>query len=275
MLSPILVAGEWRRGRGDVYASRYPADDTVNAELAAANVADVEEAIEAADAARRRPEWNGLKPHERAAILYRIAGIIRDRADELAKLQLRDNGKPISETRALVASAAGTFQFFAAACETLEETITPARGDYLTMSIHEPLGVIAAITPWNSPIASEAQKLAPALAAGNAVIVKPAEVTPLLALELGRICEEAGVPKGVVSVVPGKGSVIGDAIVKHPLVKKVSFTGGTTTGRSLAKLAAEKLMPVTLELGGKSPTIVFDDADVEHAVNGVLFGIFS
>src|SRR5262249_55257649 len=179
------------------------------------------------------------------------------------------------ETRALVASAAGTFQFFAAACETLEETITPARGDYLTMSIHEPLGVIAAITSWNSPIASEAQKLAPALAAGNAVVVKPAEVTPLAALELGRICEQAGVPKGVVSVVPGKGSVIGDAIVKHPLVKKVSFTGGTTTGRALARLAADKLMPVTLELGGKSPTIVFEDADLDQAVNGGLYGIFS
>ena len=133
---------------------------------------------------------------------------LRSRAEELAKLQLRDNGKPIGETRALVASAAGTFQFFAGACETLEETITPSRGDYLTMSIHEPLGVIAAITPWNSPIASEAQKLAPALAAGNAVVVKPAEVTPLLALELGRICEEAGVPKGVVSVLPGKGSAV-------------------------------------------------------------------
>ena len=195
MLSPILVAGEWRPGRGDVYATRYPADDTVNAELAAASVADVEDGIEAADAARRRPEWSALKPHERAAILYRIAAIIRSRAEELAKLQLRDTGKPIAETRALVASAAGTFQFFAAACETLEETITPARGDYLTMSIHEPLGVIAAITPWNSPIASEAQKLAPALAAGNAVIVKPAEVTPLLALELGRICEEAACPR--------------------------------------------------------------------------------
>jgi len=137
------------------------------------------------------------------------------------------------------------------------------------------MGVVAAITPWNSPIASEAQKLAPALAAGNAVIVKPAEVTPLLALELGRICERAGVPKGVVSVIPGKGSLIGDAIVRHPLVKKVSFTGGTTTGRALAKIAAEKLMPVTLELGGKSPTIVFEDADLEHAVSGVLFGIFS
>lgn len=275
MVMPILVGGEWRQGRGDVYASRYPADDSVNAELAAASVEDVAEAIQVADAAWRRPEWRDLQPHARAGILYRISTLIRERAEELAQLQRRDNGKPISETRALVASAAGTFQFFAAACETLEESLTPPRGDYLTMSLHEPLGVVAAITPWNSPIASEAQKLAPALAAGNAVIVKPAEVTPLAALELGRICEQAGVPKGVVSVVPGKGSIVGDAIVRHPLVKKVSFTGGTTTGRMLAGIAAGKLMPITLELGGKSPTIVFEDADIDHAVNGVLFGIFS
>jgi acyl-CoA reductase-like NAD-dependent aldehyde dehydrogenase len=258
-----------------VYASRYPADDSVNAELAAASVEDVDEAIRIADAAWRRSDWRDLQPHVRAGILYRVSTLIRERAEELAQLQRRDNGKPINETRALVASAAGTFQFFAAACETLEETLTPPRGDYFTISIHEPLGVVAAITPWNSPIASEAQKLAPALAAGNAVVVKPAEVTPLAALELGRICEQAGVPKGVVSVVPGKGSVIGDAIVRHPLVKKVSFTGGTTTGRMLAAIAAEKLMPITLELGGKSPTIVFEDADIDHAVNGVLFGIFS
>lgn len=275
MVMPILVGGEWRQGRGAVYASRYPADDSVNTELAAASVEDVDEAIRIADAAWRRSDWRDLQPHARAGILYRISTLIRERAEELAQLQRRDNGKPINETRALVASAAGTFQFFAAACETLEETLTPPRGDYLTMSIHEPLGVVAAITPWNSPIASEAQKLAPALAAGNAVVVKPAEVTPLAALELGRICEQAGVPKGVVSVVPGKGSVIGDAIVRHPLVKKVSFTGGTTTGRMLAAIAAEKLMPITLELGGKSPTIVFEDADLDHAVNGVLFGIFS
>jgi betaine-aldehyde dehydrogenase len=272
---PILVGGEWRRGRGELYASRYPADDSINAELAAASLADVEEAIETADAARRRPDWAALKPHERAGILYRISAAIRSQAEELAQLQRRDNGKPISETRALVASAASTFQFFAAACETLEETLTPPRGEYLTMSVHEPMGVVAAITPWNSPIASEAQKLAPALAAGNAVIVKPAEVTPLAALELGKICEQAGVPKGVVSILPGKGSVIGDAIVKHPLVKKLSFTGGTATGRHIGRLAAEKLMPLTLELGGKSPTIVFEDADLEHAVNGVLFGVFS
>jgi betaine-aldehyde dehydrogenase len=274
-IAPILVAGEWRRGKGDVYATRYPADDSVNVELAAANVDDVNEAIEAADAARRRPEWRDLKPHERAAVLFRISALIRERLEPLAQLQRRDNGKPITETRALVASAAGTFQFFGSACETLEETLTPARGDFITMSVHEPMGVIAAITPWNSPIASEAQKLAPALAAGNGVVLKPAEVTPLLALEIAKICEQAGVPKGVVSVVPGKGSVIGDAIVKHPLVKKVSFTGGTTTGRHIARIAADKLMPVTLELGGKSPTIVCADADLDHAVNGVLFGIFS
>jgi betaine-aldehyde dehydrogenase len=275
MMKPILVAGEWRTGRGAAYASRYPADDSINAELAAASTEDTVEAIEAADAAWRRPNWRDLKPHERAGVLYRISALIRERAEELAQLQRRDNGKPINETRALVASAAGTFQFFGAACETLEETVTPARGDFLTMSVHEPMGVVAAITPWNSPIASEAQKLAPALAAGNAVILKPAEVTPLIALELGRICEQAGVPKGVVSVLPGKGSVIGDTIVRHPLVKKVSFTGGTATGRGIARLAADKLMPVTLELGGKSPTIVFADADLDHAVSGVLFGIFS
>jgi acyl-CoA reductase-like NAD-dependent aldehyde dehydrogenase len=174
-----------------------------------------------------------------------------------------------------VGSAAGTFQFFASACETLEETITPSRGDYLTMSVHEPMGVVAAITPWNSPIASEAQKVAPALAAGNAVVLKPAEVTPLMALELGKICEEAGVPKGIVSVLPGKGSVIGDAITKHPLVKRVSFTGGTTTGKHIAHIAADKMMPVSLELGGKSATMVLADADLDHAVNGVLYGIFS
>jgi betaine-aldehyde dehydrogenase len=274
-MKPILVGGEWRPGRGAAYATRYPADDSVNAELFAASTADVEEAVQAADAAWRRPDWRNLKPHERASVLYKISSLIRARAEDLAQLQRKDNGKPITETRALVASAAGTFQFFASACETNEEALTPPRGDYLSMSVYEPLGVVAAITPWNSPIASEAQKLAPALAAGNAVIVKPAEVTPLLALELGRICEEAGVPKGVVSVLPGKGSVIGDALVKHPLVRKVSFTGGTTTGRHIARIAADKIMPVTLELGGKSPTIVFDDADLDHAVNGVLFGIFS
>ncbi|AJG20152.1 aldehyde dehydrogenase [Cupriavidus basilensis] len=272
---PICIAGQWRLGGGERYATRYPATGEVVAELNAASLDDVEEAVQGAHRAFLTSGWAQRKPHERAAVLHRVADLIRARAEPLAQRQRLDNGKPISETRALVASAAGTFQFFAAACETLEEALTPARGDFLTMSVHEAMGVVAAITPWNSPIASEAQKLAPALAAGNAVVIKPAEITPLMALELAAICEEAGVPKGLISVLPGKGSVIGDAITKHPLVRRVSFTGGTTTGRHIAHIAADKMMPVSLELGGKSPTMVFDDADLDHAVNGVLYGIFS
>jgi betaine-aldehyde dehydrogenase len=274
-LLPICIAGEWRLGGGDVYESLYPATGEPIARLRAASLADVEEAIAGADRAFRTSGWAQRLPHERAAVLHRVAQLIREEAESLAQKQRLDNGKPINETRNLVASAAGTFQFFAAALETLEETITPSRGAFVTMSVHEPMGVVAAITPWNSPIASEAQKLAPALAAGNAVVVKPAEVTPLMALELARICELAGVPRGIVSVLPGRGSVIGDAITKHPLVKRVSFTGGTTTGRHIAHIAADKMMPVSLELGGKSPTMVLDDADLDHAVNGVLYGIFS
>lgn len=272
---PICIAGAWRLGSGDRYATRYPATGEVVAELNAASLADVEEAVQGAHRAFLTSGWAQRKPHERAAVLYRVAELIRARAEPLAQRQRLDNGKPISETRALVASAAGTFQYFAAACETMEESITPQRGDCLTISVYEPMGVVAAITPWNSPIASEAQKMAPALAAGNAVVVKPAEVTPLMALELAAICEEAGVPRGLISVLPGKGSVIGDAITKHPLVRRVSFTGGTTTGKHIAHIAADKMMPVSLELGGKSPTMVFDDADLDHAVNGVLYGIFS
>ncbi|TBV03530.1 aldehyde dehydrogenase [Phytopseudomonas dryadis] len=274
-IQPICIAGEWRLGGGDLYASLYPASGEAIARLHAASLDDVEEAIQGAQRAFQGSGWAQRKPHERAAVLQRIAELIRARAEELAQLQRLDNGKPIKETRNLVASAAATFQFFAAACETLEESITPSRGDFVTMSVHEPMGVVAAITPWNSPIASEAQKLAPALAAGNAVVVKPAEITPLAALALARICEEAGLPRGLVSVLPGKGSLIGDALTRHPLVKRVSFTGGTRTGKHIARIAADKMMPVSMELGGKSPTMVLADADLDHAVAGVLYGIFS
>ena len=270
-----LIGGRWRDGSGPLYSTEYPADGSEVAELRAASVADADEAVQAAEAARHRPSWAGLKPHQRALLLHRMAAGIRERAEELAQLQRLDNGKPVSETRALVASAAGTFQYFAAACETLEDQITPARGDYLTMSLHEPIGVVAAITPWNSPIASEAQKMAPALAAGCPVVIKPAEITPRMAIELARIGEAAGIPPGILSVLPGKGALLGDALVRHPLVKRVAFTGGTSVGLGIARLAADKLMGVSLELGGKSPTIVCADADLEHAVAGVLFGIFS
>ncbi|HDY5317563.1 TPA: aldehyde dehydrogenase [Pseudomonas aeruginosa] len=274
-IQPICIAGEWRAGGDDLYESLYPATGEAVARLHAASLEDVEEAMAGAHRAFRESGWAQRKPHERATVLYRIAALIRERSEELAQLQRLDNGKPIRETRNLVASAAATFQFFAAACETLEESITPSRGDFVSMSVYEPMGVVVAITPWNSPIASEAQKLAPALAAGNAVVVKPAEITPLAALALARICDEAGLPRGLVSVLPGKGALIGDALTRHPLARRVSFTGGTRTGKHIARIAADKMMPVSLELGGKSPTMVLADADLDHAVAGVLYGIFS
>ncbi|MFV5372587.1 aldehyde dehydrogenase [Acinetobacter pittii] len=276
MAKEIYIAGEWRLGRGAVIQSLFPADQSVNAELSTATLEDVNEAIEKADQAWREPNWRNSLPHERARILYKVADIIEARVDELAKLQTRDNGKPLTETRGLVMSAAATARYVAAACETMNDELTTQRApDFMTMSVHEPVGVVAAITPWNSPIASEVQKLAPALAAGNAVVLKPAEATSLIALELAKIFEEAGLPKGLLSVLVGRGSIIGDAIAQHPLVRKISFTGGTTTGRHLAHIAADKLITTSLELGGKSPTIVLPDADVELAAKGVAYGIFS
>jgi betaine-aldehyde dehydrogenase len=274
-MRPILIGGEWRPGRGEPVHSINPVDGSVNATFAGADAADVNEAVERGHAAMMDPAWRNLLPHERARILRRIGDGLAAETEALAQLQLRDNGKPIYETRGLVISAANTFGFFASALETLESEVTPSRGAFLTMTTYQPLGVIGAITPWNSPIASEAQKVAPALAAGNAVVLKPSELTPLLAIELGRIAQAAGLPDGLLSVVPGTGAVAGAALVAHPLVKKISFTGGTDTGRAIARVAAEKLMPVTLELGGKSPTIVFADADMDVAINGVLYGIFS
>lgn len=276
MVKEIYIAGEWRLGKGNTIQSLFPADQSVNAEISTASLDDVNEAIEKADLAWRQAGWRNSMPHERARILYKVAEIIEARVDELAKLQTRDNGKPLAETRGLVMSAAATARYVAAACETLNDELTTQRAaDFMTMSVHEPVGVVAAITPWNSPIASEVQKLAPAIAAGNAVILKPAEATSLIALELAKIFEQAGLPKGLLSVLVGRGSVIGDAIVKHPLVRKISFTGGTTTGRHLAHLAADKLITTSLELGGKSPTIVMSDADIELAAKGVAYGIFS
>jgi betaine-aldehyde dehydrogenase len=269
----ILVGGRWRTGRGKTISPVDPATGEVITTLRAAGEEDVEEAVRAGREAGAA--WGALLPHERARILTRIGDMIEAWAGEIAALQTANTGKTLAETTALARSAAGTFRYFASVAETLEERITPSRGAYLTISVYEPIGVVGAITPWNSPIASDAQKVAPALAAGNAVVLKPAEWTPLVALLLGRIAEDAGLPPGLLSVLPGPGRVVGEAIVRHPGIGKVSFTGGTATGRRLAETAARKLMPVSLELGGKSPTIVLPDADIEQALAGVMFGAFS
>jgi len=271
----IYIGGEWRRGRGAEIASHFPADGSLNAVLLGASQEDVDLAIERGQDAADDPKWRKLLPHERATYLYRISEGIARHADRISQVQSRDTGKTLTETRALAMSASGTFRYMAAALETMEDSLTPSRGNYLTMSVYEPLGVTAGITPWNSPIASDAQKVAPALAAGNAVLLKPSSWSPLVCLELARVIEEAGLPAGLFSTLPGAGAVVGDRLVTHPAVRKVSFTGGTETGRDIARKAADKLMPVSLELGGKSPTIVFADADLDIACAGVMFGVFS
>lgn len=271
----MLVAGRWSGDGSETIDCVDPATGEVFASVPAADAGDVHDAAERAAAAAADPSWTSSLPHERARLLSRVADLIDRDTEQLAQLQTRNTGKTLAETRALVASAAGTFRFTAAACETMQGTLTPQRGPHLAMSLYEPIGVVGAITPWNSPIASDAQKVAPALAAGNAVLVKPAEATPLVSLALAELLLEAGVPGGLVSVLPGSGSVVGDAIVRHPRVGKVSFTGGTGTGRLIGRIAAEKIMPVSMELGGKSPTIVCADADLDLAVAGVLYGIFS
>lgn len=275
----ILIAGQWRLGGGLPIHTVDPADGTVLATVHAASPKDVDEAAHAAAAAAAAPEWRDLRPHLRARVLYRIGDLIEEHADDLAALQTADTGKTLAETRALALSAAGTFRYTAAALETAEEALTPSRGPYLTMSTYEAIGVVGAINPWNSPIASDAQKVAPALGGGNAVLLKPAEWTPLVSLAFGRLVHrvlaEEGLPTALLAVLPGKGRVVGDAIVRHPLVGRIGFTGGTTTGRAIARAAADKLVPASLELGGKSPTIVREDADVEQALAGVMYGIFS
>lgn len=271
----LFIGGEWRRGRGAEIASHFPADGSLNATIAGASQDDVDLAIERAQEAANDPAWRKLLPHERATYLYRIAEGLARNADRIAFVQSRDTGKTLTETRALVMSASGTFRYMAAALETMEYALTPSRGNYLTFSVYEPLGVTAGITPWNSPIASDAQKVAPALAAGNAILLKPSSWSPLVSLELARVIEETSLPKGLFSTLPGAGSIVGERLVTHDAVRKVSFTGGTEVGRDIAGKAAKKFMPVSLELGGKSPTIVFADADFDLACAGVLFGIFS
>jgi betaine-aldehyde dehydrogenase len=244
------------------------------ARVAAASADDIDAAVAAARAALAEPAWANLKAHERARYLARLADLVSANVEHLARVQMSDNGKTLAECRAQARSAAGTFRYYAAVCETFESEVTSQRGNSVTMTVYEPVGVVAAITPWNSPLTLEAQKLAPILAAGNAVILKPSEVTPQTGLEYARLAIEAELPPGVLNVVTGAGEV-GRMLVEHAGVDMVSFTGGTAAGRAIAEACGRRLKPVVLELGGKSPNIVFADADPDAAVAGVASGIFS
>ncbi|MBF5005390.1 aldehyde dehydrogenase [Diaphorobacter caeni] len=254
--------------------STNPATGEEIARVAITSMQELDAAVERAWQAFHHSGWKELLPHKRALVLNKIADGLVAEKESLARLQMADNGKPLGECRGMVESAIGTFRYYAGVCETLETDVTPSRGDYVSFTVLEPFGVIAAITPWNSPIMNDATKVAPALAAGNAVLLKPSEDSPLLGPELARIALAAGLPKDLLQVVQGRGADVGAALVAHPGVRMVSFTGGTTSGRAIARVAGDKLIPTALELGGKSPHVVFADADREHAVAAVVAGIF-
>lgn len=270
---PFLIGDKWTTGRGEAFDSVNPADGSVSARIGAADAADVDDAVATARAAFERPAWRELLPHKRGRLLARMADLIERDVEPLARAQMADNGKTLRECLSQAADAASVFRYYAALCETTGGEITPQRGPSTTFTVYEPMGVVAAITPWNSPLTIEAQKLAPILAAGNAVILKPSEVTPQVALRYGALALEAGFPAGIVNVVTGLGDV-GRALVAHPGVDLVSFTGGTVAGRHIAEAAGRRLCPVVLELGGKSPNAVFADADLDAAVKGAAAGIF-
>jgi betaine-aldehyde dehydrogenase len=251
-----------------------PADGSLAGEVRRAMPADVDPAVQKAADAFHNTAWRGLRADQRATTLYEIGRRLSAEREPLARLQMRDCGKPLRECLNMVGSASACFRYYAALCETWQNEMTSPRGEYFSMALAEPFGVVAAITPWNSPIMNEAQKVAPALAAGNAVVIKPSEETPQLALELERICREAGLPAGLVTALPGFGEDVGAGLVRHPVVRMVSFTGGTDSGRAIARTAGERLIPAALELGGKSPHIVFDDADLDKAIAAVATGIF-
>jgi betaine-aldehyde dehydrogenase len=271
---PFLIGGEWVRGTSYYITHVNPATGEVNYQVCAGDESHIDAAVKSAHAAASKAAWRNMLPHDRARILHRIADLMIERSDVLARCQMLENGKVWKECKNQVINGAATFRYCAAAIETLGSEITPPRGNYLSMTVYEPWGVVAAITPWNSPITLTCNKIAAALAAGNGVVLKPASFTPTSGIELGRIALDAGVPSGVLNVVPGAGSKIGDALVTHPFVRMVSFTGGTEVGRRISELAGKKIIPAVLELGGKSPHIIFADANLKSAADAATVAIF-
>jgi acyl-CoA reductase-like NAD-dependent aldehyde dehydrogenase len=248
-----------------------PATEETIAETPAASVDDTDRAVEAAR--RAFAPWRAVAPADRARLLRRLASLVEEHTEELARLETRNVGKPIQDSRGEVAMVAEVFYFYAGAVDKHHgETIPVAGGVDLTF--REPLGVVGLIVPWNFPIAIASWKLGPALACGNTVVLKPAELTPLSAIRLGELALEAGLPEGVLNVVPGSGSVVGQRLVEHPGVAKIGFTGSTEVGRSVMAGAAGTIKRVTLELGGKSANIIFADADLEAAAVSAPLAVF-
>ncbi len=269
-----FINGEWHPARsGCTMESFDPGTAEPFATFAAGDTNDVDAAVEAAQAALTGP-WSHDLPAGRGRILQRAAGLIRSRANHLAVVESLDCGKPVSEALADVHGAARAFEYYAGAADKLQGASIPLGRNYVAYTVSEPVGVTAHIVPWNFPIATAARSVAPALASGCTAVVKPAEQTPMTALLLAEILQEAGLPDGVCNVVTGRGGDAGAPLAAHPLVRHITFTGSTATGRRVMQAAAQNVSSVTLELGGKSPVVVLADCAIDRAVDGVLAAIY-
>jgi aldehyde dehydrogenase (NAD+) len=275
MQTKLLIGDEWREAvSGQTMEVVNPATEEVIATVPSAGADDLDAAVQAARAALGGP-WSALSARERGRLVRRLGERLLARADEIARLETLHNGKPISESRQIeIPAAAECFEYYGGWSDKIMGETIPVKGNYLTYTLREPIGVVAAIVPWNFPLLLAAWKVAPALACGNTVILKPASQTPLTAISLGEIAIEAGLPPGVLNVLTGPGATLGQAIVEHPGIDKIAFTGDTATGKGIMRGAAGTLKKITLELGGKSPNIVLADADIDAAVRGATVGIF-
>src|ERR1700678_3213706 len=272
---PMFINGEWTEGTSGKRIPVYdPSTEEVIAEIPDASAADIDAAVAAARYAFDEGGWPQTSAQERGRILFRIAAKLREEAPQLAELESRNCRKPIVEAEYDIADAATCFEYYGGLANKVSGMVNPVPDNALSLSLKEPVGVAGQIIPWNYPIGMAAWKLAPALAAGCTCVLKPAEQTPLTMLKLAGWLAECGVPAGVVNVVTGLGETAGAAIVAHPGVDKVAFTGSASVGKLIMKSAADTLKRVTLELGGKSPNIFFADADFEAAIDGALFGVF-
>jgi aldehyde dehydrogenase (NAD+) len=270
----LYIDGEWVPAADGSELTTYdPATAEPLATVAAATEADVDRAVAAARSAFE--EWRHVDPDERGRIVGRIADLVREHRDELAELESADQGKPVSQARSDYEGAARYFEYYAGAADKLEGTSVPVGADTIDFTMREPYGVSAQITPWNFPGNLFARGVAPALVAGNAVVVKPAEQTPLASLRLAELCEEAGVPDGVLNVVNGFGDPAGSTLTGHEGVDTITFTGSVPTGQVIMEAAARNVTPVTLELGGKNPAVVFPDADLDEAAEWITTAIFT
>src|SRR6478672_3922099 len=259
---------------GKTFATPNPATGETFAEVAEADQSDIDKAVAAARKAFEG-KWSKMSARDRGRLLYKLSQLIERDTPRLAELETGDNGKPIKESTYIdLPGVVENFEYFAGWSTKIEGETIPVPGQMFNYTLREPVGVCGQIIPWNFPLLMSAWKLAPALAAGNTVVLKPAEQTPVTAMEFAKLVQEAGFPEGVVNVVPGYGETAGAALASHRGIDKIAFTGSTEIGKVIAKAAADNLTKVSLELGGKAPNIVFADADIEQAVNGAMMGIF-